>query len=488
MAAYDALPVYDERMLGQLRPVTSLNRGRYDRPYDNSLPSDWTQFIHPEGQPYFYRRGGDCTVNVVTESWVKKQETLARLVLFIAQIERMLSANNIPIHPALELFIQVKGEGCGYYLVDHNVRTTFWVHEQSTGDLGIWDVVSTTHLDILRTQLYWVHVEHFPMHFGSEGIGRGCLNELVSVLAHARVDRLTSLDSTFPYSVEKCGQFLEILNMSKGIRTTRPSCTVLVNNIFAPDNFADGNTICLVAHIPPDNRESVEKKPFIDLNRQLHLHGEEHCRLSRSQAIIHDPATKHAWVSVVAACLSFSFSTQYVSKLDSVYVDKLTYEEHWKALVEGCLRDWKDVSRGALMGLLLHIILVVVNLNTNLAVVSAGLLGSSILVARLLIYRYTLLQSISAGEIVVALVFALPQALQLWGLLVFLVNCGIIFALYFGIVPTAVVLTASALVGWMIMWTTSAEYNSLVDRIAAFLKPGMSLRKVDEVETVGLTF
>lgn len=32
-------------------------------------------------------------------------------------------------------------------------------------------------------ELYWVHVEHFPMHFG--GLGSDVLDELTSVFSHA---------------------------------------------------------------------------------------------------------------------------------------------------------------------------------------------------------------------------------------------------------------------------------------------------------------
>ncbi|KAJ6597321.1 hypothetical protein B0H10DRAFT_2167688 [Mycena sp. CBHHK59/15] len=275
------------------------------------LPLHWCAHIHPEGQLYFYRQGSPA---VVTEAYLYRPETLDKVTRWIKKIEDIARDKNFPISDHLELFIKVEEEDCAYYFVDHATHTQSWMEDIGTDDLGLPPVVSVSQLNILCQELYWTHVEHFSMH---HGLARGILDALVCVFTHAICDQMTSRVSTFPYSKQECETFVSLL---KDFR----------------DHNSDGNMVCTVARL----------WSIVCRNRYLTHYGQEYSRLSRDQAVLYDPETKHQWVSTVASRLSFKTSDRYLAQLDDVFVDHLVYIEQWKSMMTGCLRDW----RGALHG------------------------------------------------------------------------------------------------------------------------------------------
>lgn len=74
----------------------------------------------------------------------------------------------------------------------------------------------------------------------------------------------------------------------------------------------------------------------------MNFYGQKFARLSRNQAVLYDPARKYPGVSTLAARLSFNLSRKYLLKLDDVFVDHIVYQERWKDLIAGCLKDWTD--------------------------------------------------------------------------------------------------------------------------------------------------
>ncbi|KAJ7266920.1 hypothetical protein B0H12DRAFT_1098818 [Mycena haematopus] len=214
---------------GILRPTTSNDTGRYERtglaepvnmqispglfigfrmPEPAYLPLHWSAHIHPEGQLYFCREGSP---RVVTEAYLYQPETLNK-------IEKLIADQNFPVSVELELFLKIEDENCAYYLVDHSTHAESWLENIDTDDLGLPPAVSVSQLNILCEELYWNHVEHFPMHVR---LSRDILDSLVCVFTHAVCDQMTSRVSTFPYSKQECEAFVSLLKNSGG-PFTRP--------------------------------------------------------------------------------------------------------------------------------------------------------------------------------------------------------------------------------------------------------------------------
>ncbi|KAJ7713702.1 hypothetical protein B0H16DRAFT_1667299 [Mycena metata] len=464
-----ATVVTDTKSEGILRPTTSNATGRYDRsgfavplhmkissgmfigtrlPEPAYLPPNWSAHVHPEGQIYFSRRGSP---SVVTEAYLYQPETLDKVTHWIKKIEDIAAGKNFPISEHLELFIKIEGEGCAYYFVDHNTRAQSWMDDIDTDALGLPPVVSVSQLNLCLEELYWGHVEFFPMHMS---LPSSALDSLLCYpIAHWLADQMTSRVSTFPYTKQECEAFVSLLKNSR-------------------DHLEDGNIVSTVARI----------WSLICRNRYLTQYGQEYSRLSRDQAVLYDPTTKHRWVSAIASRLSFKTSDRYLTKLDDLFVDHMVYIEEWKTMVTGCLQDWRRASQIAFFALILQAFVFALTPSISLAVTSASLFVASLLLSMLLVHRFDPLQGICVTDAMdylesiqsptfkfqfVALVYSLPQALNLWGILVFFMNCVYMLATQFG-TKFAVWISVIALLGVLVFqWTTSPRFNHSLTRLAA---------------------
>ncbi|KAF7357134.1 hypothetical protein MSAN_01307800 [Mycena sanguinolenta] len=227
-----------------------------------------------------------------------------------------------------------------YYLVDHSTHAESWLENIDTDDLGLPPVVSISQLNILCEELYWNHVEFFPMH---SSLSREILDSLICVFTHAICDQMTSRVSTFPYSKQDCEAFVSVLKNSR-------------------DHLSDGNIICTIAS---------------------------------------------------TSCPS-------------------------------------------------------------LAIASASLFVASLLASTLLLNRYVPLQEVTAEQAMdyleaiqsptfkfqfIALVFALPHPLNLWGTLVLFANCIFMLALNFGTGFAAGISIVALLAFIAFQWITSDRFN-----------------------------
>ncbi|KAF7364603.1 hypothetical protein MVEN_00329500 [Mycena venus] len=394
---------------------------------------------------------------VVTEAYLYRPETLDKVTHWIKKIEDLMADKKIPVSGQLELFIKIEDEDCAYYFVDHASRAESWLEGIDTDDLGLPPVVSLSQLNILCEELYWSHVEHFPMY---TGLDRNAVDSLVCVFTHAICDQMTSQVSTFPYSQKECEAFVSLLRNSR-------------------DHLSDGNIVCTVGK----NNSAVfitaklthhPLSPTMELNLYLTYYGQECSRLSRDQAVLYDSETKNQWVSTVASRISFKTADRYLAQLNDVFVDHLVYSEQWKSMVTGCLQDWRGASQGAFLGLMLHLFFVALTPSLSLAAASASLFVASFFGSTVLIHRYAPLQGICAAEAMdyleaiqsptfkfqfVALAFALPHALNLWGTLVLFVNCIFMLATCFGTDFAAGMSVVAILAFLLFQWTTSERFN-----------------------------
>ncbi|KAF7325836.1 hypothetical protein MKEN_00434300 [Mycena kentingensis (nom. inval.)] len=446
---------------GALRPTTSNDTGRYERtgfsepcsmrispgmfarnmmPEPAYLPPQWTEHTHPEGQLYFARAGSP---RVVTEAYLYDKRTLESVLCWVKQIEDRASAADFALSDSLELFVKLEEDDCAYYFVDHATRAQFWMDDVDTEELGLPDVVSISHLNLVCEELYWSHVEHFPMHI--PGLPASTVDSLSCVFTHAICDQMTSRVSSFPYSKEECESFVKLLKTSRG-------------------HLSDGNVISTVARL----------WSIICRNRHLTFYGQEFSRLSRDHAVLYDATPQHEWVSTIASRVSFRTSERYRAKLDDVFVDHLVYGEQWKTLVTSCLQDWRGISREAFLVLLLHLFFLAMPVHQATAVASTALLGVSMLSSALLVHRFEPLQNLCASQAMdylesvhspilhfqlVALTFALPRALYLWGLVFVFANCLVLIGGFFGLYAAGAILLVAGILGLGFQWTTSQEFS-----------------------------
>ncbi|KAJ3766076.1 hypothetical protein FB446DRAFT_417049 [Lentinula raphanica] len=459
------------RFLDNLRPITSLSNGRYDKRsfatpgsvvlapgfqnpmYDvishachiaysdrilplnrpHYLPSQWTAHIHPEGQLYFHR---NSTLRVTTDAYLYNPEVLDLVILWVKTIEARIEANNLPLSPSIELFLLIENTGCAYYFIDHASRSQFWLEAIPSEELNIPDVDSPSHLSeffchspcamfthprqgLYLEYLYWTHVEHFPMHFG--GLPVKVVQDLLCVFSHALTDQITSQTSTFFYTQDECAKFIKILKLAR-------------------DNSFDGHQVCVVARLWSQ----------VCSNRFLTHYGQANSRLNRDQAIIYDSPRASSWVSAVARRTTFHASDAYLAKLNELFVDRLVYFNQWQSFIRRCRHGWRTSFWTAFAILSLHGFLFFVQSEPLLVIASASLAATSLFTSLILLYRYdrlesddacaydvyehlSALQSTKYNFQFVALSFALPNALQIWALIFLALNSLLVLSNFVGI-------------------------------------------------------
>ncbi|KAJ6586470.1 hypothetical protein DFH09DRAFT_1274909 [Mycena vulgaris] len=460
----------DEKIIGSLRPITSHGTGRYETstlveplpmiisaafftssqdPKPEYLPRFWSAHVDPEGQLYFYCEG---PLRVITEAYLYRPETLKNVCLWIDLIQEMLSNTKTPISGGTELFIKLEDDDCAYYFVDHVTRTQFWLESSDTDTLGLPPVISISQLKIVLEELYWIHVEHFPMHLAA--LSTQTLDDLIAVFSHGVTDQMTSRVSTFLYTAQECSAFVTILQGCRG-------------------NMANGHTTWIIARL----------WSIIYHHKYMIHHGQEHPRLSRDQSILFDPVQKYRWISNIMASVTFKTSEKYQARLDDVFVDHIVYVHEWERLMGDCLRDWRGSAYGALSGLLLNLpFLVLKSPCPALLAMSVAVLGSGLGSSIILRHKYEPMKGMTATEAMyyldtvqspvlkfqpLAFVFSLPTALRLWGFMLFLAHCALTLAHYFGI-GVAMGFTGMAL--WLILFlycTTSEAFHTLLGKCIA---------------------
>jgi len=107
------------------------------------LPPQWSDSIHPEGGVYFHRNSG---LHIVTGSYLYNPETAENISAWVRELEEWASKKGFVFTDHTELFLQLDGNDCNYYFVDHGVRMLFWLDAYDTSELGISPVVSSLHL------------------------------------------------------------------------------------------------------------------------------------------------------------------------------------------------------------------------------------------------------------------------------------------------------------------------------------------------------
>jgi hypothetical protein len=275
------------------------------------LPPGWVAFTHPEGQPYFHRSTGP--LRVVTEAYLYRTEIMERVTSWANRVEDALLVKGIKPSNSMELFLQPCEDlaSCGYYLVDHATRSEFWIDQVSTELLGLRRVVSISHLKSALAELYWAHLEYFPMHY--DGLSSDNVDELISVFAHGQTDRMTSPTSTFPYSVDDCAKFIQIL------KNTR-------------EQDMDGNSTWIIARLWCN----------IARHRFVHHAGQEFPRLDREQSILATPPDMDHWIFRLCSSLCFGMPELHYSRFNKIYVDHEVDVRDFRSFISNCMDDWKS--------------------------------------------------------------------------------------------------------------------------------------------------
>lgn len=392
------------------------------------VPLGWTTLVHPEGSRYFLN---------------EKQRTVTEMDIFDPQIYGHIDDRMRYLWSGLEsavkqeklnlditqvdLVLELKsddesGTVCWYYFVNHNSRCLFWLHESDVEDVlsDCKGVESLAHIRLAIQAQYWLHWEYFP---SLCSVSQDHVDEVKDMLIHATCDHITSKQSS------ALGDVIELKDYISVVDGIKVHC--LANQI------QQCHAAIVIGRI---------MKLFSE-NQFINFHGENCVRLISDKTV-------HGWVytpslsMVVVAPLLFLDPVTQVQELHRVFVDEIASSARWNALnskLKGQLQD-----SNLLATVLLNINVGFLAINTvdkggKSAIQMASYMSlvtsmGSIILGIFLVWHErtsgdnTALEAASFalrlhdtkhGLEKLAIVYSLPKALLMWGMVFFFVAFSI---------------------------------------------------------------
>ncbi|EED82765.1 predicted protein [Postia placenta Mad-698-R] len=258
------------------------------------VPQGWTPHINPEGAPYWVNTLP--TICIVTDAPMHKRDVYEKVLASTEMIQDFAERLDFKWPKNSELYVrpQEGNDGCAYYIVDHDYQTELWLQDMDTQVLDIPDASSMDHLN-----------------------------------------HLTSESSHFPYNADMCEKFVKILD---GKYDTDPYTTWIAGMCFAGVKWS-----CFTEPSP---------SAPLECNWFTQFHGEDHARLHRFQRRCEVPLVVNNAMMRLCSRLLFGMPTDIQESLGRLYIDRVTYDMHWRTFISAQICGWRESAY--LRGISLH--------------------------------------------------------------------------------------------------------------------------------------
>ncbi|KAF7340445.1 hypothetical protein MVEN_01964700 [Mycena venus] len=344
---------------------------------------------------------------------------------------------------------------CGYYFVDHSMRSIFWMDVFEMGQLSAWKrvhgITSASHVGLILEHQYWRHCDLFP---ACRDTSLAVIAELRDAIVDSATDALTSPTTTVPFALDDLLKMLTLTNSMGGkVEGARPESSYGVQ--------IDQGSSCAVARL----------MMLFAQERVNHFHGEHAARLDRLNSVYgRTPNHDSSWIISLLSPLLFNAPKEHFRNLRAIFTDDIISQLSWKRLMEKVLAEWQDMVLYASLILNANVgILAIPGSSNSSSNISIALVSSymsicfglgSIILGLLLSRKYRLeavdavtatpaysfkQQSLHALE-ARAFLFSLPYVFMMWGMATFL-SSFLIMALQLSNVRlrTTVLITAAIL-------------------------------------------
>ncbi|KAJ4490178.1 hypothetical protein J3R30DRAFT_3360973 [Lentinula aciculospora] len=324
--------VPDERTTYTIKPLTS------SFGFEKELPTEWKKLIHPEGACYYAYQDG----RYYTDANIMDDLTKDRIVTCITDFDDFTRSLGVELSLRTNTVFNLRtDEGnpddyiCEYYIADHASRSVFWLDTVDADTFSVWwevkGVTSATHIEHAVVSQYWYHCHLFPH---SYSLTVEVVDELRDILSHSICDTITSSTSTVPYSVSDLKEMMLLLNNLRS-KLHLLSCSIKSCPFFS-ENPSTGGGVSAYSRI---------MYIFARL-RFLHFNGQPGARLDRDQSI-HYKADRlqHRrpwWMRSLSPAL-FSAPDLYYRILSTLWVDSLVHEAAWADFVGKMNEEWQQV-------------------------------------------------------------------------------------------------------------------------------------------------
>ncbi|KAF9234079.1 hypothetical protein BU15DRAFT_79397 [Melanogaster broomeanus] len=399
-----------------------LNPG--DMNYDDTDIPGWVQYTQPEGSSYF----ANLTRRIITDADICRPNLLNKINEVANSL--LLSAERMSaVHDKVELVIGLIDHGAGnreclYYFVDHQRQLLFWVHAYPLSNIfaNVKGVNKKSHMKYAIETQYWTHLELYP---NGRTLKAEHHTELKGILIHASTETLTSNTSIAPFDSDELSRMLDLMDKTEG--------SIGQEQVHA---------VYVVARL----------MRLFTSSKFVNFYGQPGARLNADQSVYtklrgQDQAT--SLLIRISDLILFRGPSAHVSELQRMWVDRSVNAPRWKGFISKLSNEWAgftiystvmlavDVSFLAIPALdptkpngkeslaasiatYMSIILVVGSLVVSVQLSNRirGQENASAKEAAAIMLRST--QSM-LGTDALAIMYSLPFALLIWGMLFFVV-------------------------------------------------------------------
>ncbi|OAX37170.1 hypothetical protein K503DRAFT_720179 [Rhizopogon vinicolor AM-OR11-026] len=453
---------------------------------DFSIPEEidagdliWDCQIHPHGTLYFSSEQvtwkdpdmetSMVQITVFTDADVREQSnsnaiaSCVRKLLDQAQISGHLEDTLTEL--TIDLSTNAHGElECKYYFVAPDRRVLFWEDDFDAKHLlGEVKGVTSGHIKYAMEAEYWMHRELYP---NDCKITPELHRELQAMILHAYTDTIFSEVSLAPFDMDELQRALSIVDYLNGI----------VNQ----DSTADDQYIWAYARLMRMFTRARFSNFYGELGARL---GTDHTVYADDSSLARRPIVK------LFNLVLFGSPSSHVRKIDSVWVDQAVNRPRWKMFMNGLTSEWNGLAIYSTVMLAVDIsFLAVPTIDQRPAAKIALYISSlwsvaSLVVSALLAHSggqqdnidratafMTRMTRSLHGKENLAVIFSLPYALVIWGMVFFFLALSLVIFLSASITTWCTVGPAWLLVIVFIGWPVWAAKRPSIEQPASFLR------------------
>ncbi|KAG1831953.1 hypothetical protein DFJ58DRAFT_918204 [Suillus subalutaceus] len=306
-------------------------------PIKRPVPPGWQIYIHPEGCLYYCYdsvvdfHGYSRRIHIITQADLVHDgiaETIENLAKLAYSHAYQYPSFPVNVDLVLELMDVRETITAGYYFVHHENRCLFWLQDfNATGILReCCGVTELSHIQIELEAQYCrgmvtahasrKHIDLFPH---TSSLHSQALQQLQQIIRFAISDCMTSeVSAVCAFSIDVLKNTLDLIK------------DVDVEN----DWVQSAHDKCFIARMMNHFRHC----------QYLNYHGQQGARLSRDQTVHDDSYEERSMMMRCLAPLLFNAPYEHVRSLHKLYVDSIVNQLDWRTFVQKLNAEMQDFN------------------------------------------------------------------------------------------------------------------------------------------------
>jgi len=200
-----------------------------------------------------------------------------------------------------------------YYFVNPDGQSVFWLHDMNHDFFGIPGVKRMTHKKLAITALYWKHWDMYPVQCD---VSETLVHKIKNIILHAKCDHTTSRFAAGPLSPTEINDCLSILS-----------------NIKVDCAETGMHVACTIGRI----------MFTITYNQYINFHGQPCARLNSNDSVYGWKYQRSLWMKV-GSWLLFRAPDSYVTMLHDIYVDSIANKHTWRDFITELITQLQDFN------------------------------------------------------------------------------------------------------------------------------------------------